>query len=61
MSYPSFEHRIRSQFGKSVLNVYHEDGKHIAKLAGGIRIVGNNIARSVYVTWGSGHSAITAI
>jgi hypothetical protein len=61
MSYGVFERKVRTRFGKDVLNIYHENGKHIARLSGDIRIIGNSIARSVSVMWGSGHSAIAAL
>ena len=61
MAYNVFEQKVRKKFGKDVLRVYHEDGRHIAKLMGGIRIIGNNLAHSVSVIWGSGHTAQTTL
>ena len=57
MSYNTFEQKIRSRFGRDVLSVYHENGKHIAKLVGDIRIIGNSLASSITVKWGDGHIA----
>jgi len=61
MSYKTFENRVRAKFGEDVVNVSHEDGKHIARLSGDIRIIGNGASTSVCVKWGSGHSAMTTI
>ena len=61
MSYGAFERKVRAKFGKDVLTVQHEDGKHIARLSGDIRIIGNSVAVSVCVKWGNDHSAIATI
>ena len=61
MLYHEFEKRIRARFNLDVLSVNHRDGKHIANLMGGIRIIGNAVAPSIIVKWGSGHSAITTL
>ena len=61
MSYADFSKRIKSRFGKDVLSITHTDGRHIARLSDGVTIIGNAVASSVLVRWGSGHSAIAAI
>lgn len=61
MPYQEFTNRILNRFGGEVREIFHEDGKHIAVLAGDIRITGNTYAPSVMVSWGSGHTAKTTI
>ena len=61
MAYKVFEQKIRERFGSDVLRVYRQDGKHIATLSGGIKIVGNRFAVSVAVLWGNGHTANTTL
>lgn len=57
MSYEDFEHRVHTLFGNMVMEVKSQDGRHIAKLRGGIQISGNSIAPSVMIRWGNGHYA----
>lgn len=61
MSYSDFTSRIYEKFGGDVCEVFHEDGKHTAILAGDIRITGNTYSPSVMVSWGSGHTAKATI
>lgn len=63
MSYQAFIERV-SGFVKasgSKARFSHEDGKHIARCADGVIIVGNTIADRVLVRWGSGHTAYATI
>ena len=63
MSYQTFIERV-SGFVKasgSKVRFSHEDGKHIARCADCVIIVGNAICNRVLVRWGSGHTAYATI
>lgn len=63
MSARNFRDRVYRYMEKagiptSFVKLYYEDGKYVAKFPGGIKIMGNPECDSLWVTWGSGHSAI---
>lgn len=63
MSYQAFIERV-SRFVRaagSKATFSHEDGKHIARCADGVTIVGNAVCSKVLVKWGSGHTAYAFI
>lgn len=61
MSYHEFYNKVHKRFKGDIIRIFHEDGKHIAKLVGGVCLVGNPGTPSVCVKWGSGHSAIATL
>lgn len=58
MAYPVFVSKIRAKFPHELIKFYHKDGRHFAKLKGGIRISGNAVASRFLVEWGNGCAAL---
>ena len=65
MSFLEFKERVEKALKSSGALLYadfkHEDGKHIARVSNGMKIIGNNISKKVMFCWGSGHRAVAAI
>lgn len=61
MSYSNFLHFLRSRFPGENIESEHEDGKHIARVSGTIKLVANTTTPYVTVIWGSGHKAIIRV
>lgn len=62
MSYPEFVAKVKGKFPASaILAIGHANGKHFARLVDGVKIVGNTTAKTVWVSWGSGHTAIATL
>lgn len=63
MSYEVFCNRVGDVVKRtgSSARFFHEDGKHIARCANGVTIIGNSESPRVFVKWGSGHAAYANI
>lgn len=66
MSFESFQNRVnriidRMSGEKPTVNFRHDNGRHYANFSDGTTIIGNTIAKSVTVRWGSGHTANATI
>lgn len=63
MSYDAFCSHVRGFAKKAGHSVRFssENGKHIARLNGGVTITGNTLCRKLTVRWGSGHVAVTSV
>lgn len=65
MSYEVFQSRVNGLIEKAgggiSVRFFQENGKHYAKCSDGTTIIGNSIAPSVKIMWGSGHVANAAI
>lgn len=62
MSYSEFVSAVVAKIpAASIISFRHEDGKHFANLTDDITIIGNTLSKSVWVSWGSGHSSIVTL
>lgn len=62
MSYEVFQQKVngivnRMKGKKPRVNFRHDNGRHYANFDDGTTIIGNTVAKSVTVRWGSGHNA----
>ena len=63
MSFDVFKAKVLAMVRPLGLNASfrHDNGRHYANISDGTVIVGNTVALSVQVRWGSGHTARATI
>lgn len=66
MSFEAFQNGVnrivaRMEGPKPTPKFRHDNGKHYANFPDGTTIIGNTVAKSVMIRWGSGHCAHATI